>query len=576
MRKTRLWLATMAVLLCSITASAHSFEVGGIYYNITSEEELTVAVTYRGISSTEYSDEYTGAVTIPETVTYNSKAYRVTTIENGAFKNCSKLTTITIPEGVTAIANFVFYGCVGLTSITIPESVTMIGSGAFRDCSSLTSITIPEGVTTIGENAFRDCTSLTSVKISNTVTVIEGMAFGGCSNLTSINIPEGVVSIGPSAFIDCSNLVSVTISKGTISISETAFYNCKNLASIIVCEDNTVYDSRNGCNAIIATKSNTLIRGCYTTIIPESVTTIGSGAFKGCTKLTSITIPESVTTIGSGAFKGCTKLTSITIPESVTTIGNNAFLNCENLSEVINYSDLSIQIGSTSHGHVAYYADNVFNGIIGYCYFYTADDGVHHLRYYAGSETALVLPKSYNGESYEVDSAVFAGNDRLTSVVISEGVKTIKDKAFKGCTGLTTLVVGSNVDSYGTAVFDSCMNVKELTVLGSVMPEIPSEVLTSITLRSPVPLETKEFANAVYRNCELHVPEGSIARYQAADVWKNFWYIYEFDPTGIEGTTADEAPDTPIYNMNGMRMTGTRSTLPAGMYIQDGKKFVVM
>ena len=130
----KIWLTTIAALLCSLTASAHDFEVGGIYYNITSSADLTVSVTYRGSSYSSYSDEYSGVVTIPSTVTYDSKTYSVTSIGNYAFYNCSSLTSITIPEGVTSIGYYAFYCCSSLASITIPESVTSIGSETFYCC----------------------------------------------------------------------------------------------------------------------------------------------------------------------------------------------------------------------------------------------------------------------------------------------------------------------------------------------------------------------------------------------------------------------------------------------------------
>ena len=134
MKHIKLWLTTMAVLLCSVTASAHDFVVGGIYYSITSSSDLTVAVTYRGNSYSQYSDEYSGAVIIPSTVTYNSKTYSVTSIGNEAFRDCSSLTAINIPKDMTSIGGRAFYNCWRLTIITIPENsqLTSIEERAFQ------------------------------------------------------------------------------------------------------------------------------------------------------------------------------------------------------------------------------------------------------------------------------------------------------------------------------------------------------------------------------------------------------------------------------------------------------------
>ena len=251
----------------------------------------------------------------------------VTRIGSSAFCDCSNLTSITIPNSVTIIGEFAFYNCSGLTSITIPNSVTSIDRYAFRYCSGLSSITIPNSVTSIGSSAFRDCSGMTSITIPNSVTSIGDFVFYNCSGLTSINIPDGVTSIGDYAFYNCSGLTSITIPKSVTSIGKKVFLDCDELQSIQVDVNNTIYDSRNNCNAIIEKATNKLILGCYTTIIPNSVTSIGESAFSYCSRLTSITIPNSVTSIGDRAFSGCSGLTSITISNSVTRIEGEAFYN---------------------------------------------------------------------------------------------------------------------------------------------------------------------------------------------------------------------------------------------------------
>ena len=215
-----------------------------------------------------------------------------------------------------------------INRITIPKTVryngvtynvTSIGREAFEDCS-VSSVTIPESVTSIGERAFC-ATSYMTITIPNSVISIGSYAFRG-SKISSITIPASVNSIGDEVFTGCSIL-----------------------SSIVVDAKNPIYDSRDNCNAIIHTATNTLIAGCRETVIPQSVTTIGNSAFEQCINLTSITIPNSVTTIEKDAFNNCRSLTSITIPSSVTSIGDLVFYNCESITSITCYAKNPPQVG---------------------------------------------------------------------------------------------------------------------------------------------------------------------------------------------------------------------------------------
>ena len=258
----------------------------------------------------------------------------VTLIGDSAFSDCSGLTSITIPDSVTSICDRAFSGCSGLTNITIGNSVTSIGNSAFSGCSGLASITIPNGVTSIGDAAFLHCSGLTSIKIPDSVTSIGDYAFNGCSGLTSITITDSVTSIGNSAFWGCSGLTSITIPNSVTAIGDFAFRGCSGLTSIEVAVGNAKYHSQGNC--IIETASKTLILGCKNSVIPVdgSVTSIGDSAFWGCSGLTSITIPDSVTSIGEMAFDICIRLTSVTIGSGVTSIGDRAFWGCIRLTSI--------------------------------------------------------------------------------------------------------------------------------------------------------------------------------------------------------------------------------------------------
>ena len=267
--------------------------------------------------------------------------------------------SVEIAEGVTTIGNFAFDDCSDLTSVTIPNGVTIIGYVAFRNCHRMTSVDIPNSVTSIGFYAFSWCRGLTSIAIPNSVISIEEDAFYGCDGLTSITLPNGNVSIGGDAFWGCS-LTSIIIPNGVTSIEAGAFSGCSGITSIVVESENTKYDSRDNCNAIIETATNTLVAGCKNTIIPDNVTSIGGRAFSGCSGLTSVTIPNNVTYIGESAFYGCSSLTSIDIPNSVTLIDGLAFCGCTGITSI------------TIPNSITSIRDRAFDGCSGltevYCY----------------------------------------------------------------------------------------------------------------------------------------------------------------------------------------------------------------
>ena len=485
------FLFTTLLLICSVVVTAHDFEADGIFYMITDNTNKTVEVVYKGSSYIEYSDEYTGVVIIPETVTYSSRTYSVTSIGGDAFKSCSGLTSIEIPSSVTSIGERAFSNCSGLTSI-ICNGVTGIGQYAFSNCSGLTSIIIGNGVKGIGQYAFYGCSGLTRIIIGNGVKSIGQRAFYGCSGLTSIEIPNSVTSIGEKAFYDCVNLKTVinfsglSISKSSSNNGYVAYYadNVINAPNGSI-EGDFVFAEVYGMNTLkqylgeggaltlpadyrgedyVIGENVFSGNSSITSIeIPSSVTSIGEAAFENCTGLTSITIPNSVTSIGDDAFYGCSGLTSIEIPNSVTSIGNSAFYRCVNLKTVINFSGLSISKSSSNNGCVAYYADNVINapnGSIEGDFVFSVVGEKNILTGYLGYGGALTLPADYRGEDYVIGENAFSGNTSITSVEIPSSVTSIGDSAFEGCSGLTSIKIPSSVTSIGNSAFYDCVNLK--------------------------------------------------------------------------------------------------------------------
>ncbi len=330
---TKKLLLTFALLLTAVTGAwAYFTPIAGDVW-----DETTKTLT---VNSDPGQQAYKESAEIQHLVI----ASGVTSIGEGVFASCDNMATVTFAAGsqLTTIGNGAFNYCTGLTSIEIPASVTSIGSGAFSECTGLATVSFAAGsqLKAIGDYAFSN-SGLTSITIPASVTSISRYAFYGCSGLTTVSFAAGsqLESIGDCAFNYCTDLTSIEIPASVTSICFNAFWGCSSLATMTVEAGNTKYDSRNSCNAIIETSSNTLIAGCKGTTIPASVTSIGEDAFAYRTGLTSIEIPASVTSIGNDAFWGCSSLATVTVYTPDCTLGSNAFDYCDNLTIYV-FSDL--------------------------------------------------------------------------------------------------------------------------------------------------------------------------------------------------------------------------------------------
>ena len=472
-------------------------------------------VVYNGIKYELYSDKTASVVKhikskkltciiISENIIHQGTEYKVTDIKHGVFSKNTYITSVKIPNSVIKIGEEAFRKCSSLTSITISDGLKEIGNSAFLACKSLTSLTIPNSVKKIGQYAFGFCSSLKHIQLPNGIEIIETGAFTGCSSITSINIPSSVKIIRTGAFCKNSSLVAINVEEG-----------------------NSIYDSRNNCNAIIKTSTNSLLLGCKNTIIPNDIINIESKAFMGCLDLNNIKIPDSVTSIEAEAFNDCSSLTTIDLPNSVTYIGKSAFADCTSLTSIhlpdnittiqdyifkgcTNLSKINIPDSVTSIGEHAFSSCTSIKTIniphnlekIKFCAFckckalkfITIPKKVREIDSYAFSECHSLTTVHWDSSFlYSVkDESPFEriasfisvfiigenarsvpkylcnGMSNLNSLIISKNVVNIGNNAFANCSSLTSINLTENIHSIGNSAFEGCSSLTSIKIPKSV------------------------------------------------------------------------------------------------------------
>ena len=455
----------------AMEAKSGEFTVDGIRYYYTNEDDDEVSVTYSS------SGKYSGNIVIPSTVTYNGKQYTVTKIGTGAFRDCTGLTAVTLPNAMTSIGRNAFRDCTGLTTVTISNSVTSIGSYAFYGCTGLTEVTIPNAMTDIGGWAFTYCTGLQTV-IWNAHNVqdiplnksgtpmppflycknLTDFVFGDevehipaylCYNLTSLKnlvIGNSVTTIGSYAFSSCTGLKKVIWNARNANgfQDDTPFSDCENLTEFVFGDevehipDYLCYNLTSLKNLVIGNSVTNIrshaFKGCTgltAVTLPNAMTDIGFRAFAYCTGLTEVTIPNAVTYIGSGAFSGCTGLTEVTIPNAVTEIGFRAFSGCTGLTEV------------TIPNAVTHIGDGVF----AYC---------------TGLKKVIWNARNVQNFLHNYSTYPFLSCKQLTDFVFGEEVEHIPALLCCELASLKNLVIGNSVTSIGISAFDGCSGLTEV------------------------------------------------------------------------------------------------------------------
>jgi len=297
---TMLPLSAVTAFAADTSSSPDPEEIVGDYkyaYEVNADGNATIT-KFRALVDGSYD------ITIPT----DFGRFPVTAIGDDAFRGCSALKKVTIPQSVTSIGDSAFAGCRNLDSLTINDAATSIGNRAFTECPLTTTLSLGKKITTIGDEAFYDCRGLTSVTIPPSVTSIGKKAFYQCIHLKTLsfgeNIKTNIETIGDEAFYYCIELESVTIPQSVTSIGNDAFGQCHDLQSLT---------------------------------IKDAATSIGHRAFLGCTSLATISLGENIKTIGYSAFNSCTSinLTNVTIPENVTTIRPGTFDYCTHLEYIM-------------------------------------------------------------------------------------------------------------------------------------------------------------------------------------------------------------------------------------------------
>lgn len=449
-------LFTTLLLLCAVSVSAHDFEVGGIYYNILSKSDKTVEVTFKGSTYSEYSNEYTGSVTIPQTVRYYGVTYKVTRIGENALLACRNLTSISIPNSVVSVGDGAFgstawydnqpIGAVYVgkvlykykatisvdTNIVLEEGTLGIADHAFYKCENLTAITLPASLINIGESAFEGCKRLTSIDIPNSVASIGDYAFEGCSGLTSLTIGKNVNSIGMDAFGGCNKLQTV------ISLATAApKLDGGNFSSIYASPELYYpYGSDYSSWTIFRTKKECLENaGVLYSILNNTNSTvqvIGADNIDKVTIAENIVIGEQsylVTKITSNAFTD--GVVSVEVPKTITAIEPLSLRLCNTLESIV--IDEENQKYDTRDNCIAF-IETATNTLV------------------AGCKNSKI-PNSVTC----VGNKAFYGCLGLTTIDIPNSVSEIGAGAFEGCTGLTSVTIPASVNKLYCCTFCICI-----------------------------------------------------------------------------------------------------------------------
>ena len=518
------------------------FEMGGVKYVPASPSERTCHAI-----DCVYDSTIT-VVNVGETASYKGVAMTVKEIMPYAFYGNSYIKKVSVSHAGN-IGDYAFYNCDSVQHVAVFNQGA-IGNQAFYDCDGIITADIyNQGQ--IKSQAFYGCDEIQVVDLSNTNFVGE-KAFSSCPKLSDVVLRDGITEIKNEAFAFCESLKSIEIPNTVSRLGQKIFYACNALSAIVVSEANVTYDSRDNCNAIIERDNNNLIVGCNGTIIPQSVTSIGSYAFYGCEELLNVILNENITTLGANAFNECKNLKEIIIPNSVASVGSYCFSNCSALNSVL------IEDGVASIGDHAFYncvalteitlpktvmevGNYVFRGCSELSNVIIEDrttplslgsNGSASLFANCPLDSVYIGGKITYNTSSSKGYSPFYRNTSLRTVVIADREDLIHDNEFYGCTNLQNVTIGNGVSRIGNYAFSGCSRLDGFS-FGSNMESIGTEAfsdcsnLTTITSHAIIPptCSAQALDDINKWGCVLRVPSGYAAPYQNAEQWKEFFFV---------------------------------------------------
>ena len=535
-------LVSLVLSFFVLVSKAASFTVDGIHYYTIDDERAAVNVESQWDSENSQMiyHYYTGSLTIPSTVTYQEKTYKVTRVD---LWGCSELTSISLPPTLEEIQEGGFADCSQLTQITLPESLKKIGGFAFQSCDNIKEITIPASVQEIGQDAFtlsgveklviKDLAAWCSVKKPGGFISSNTKVFLNEEEIKDLVIPDGVKIIEPNTFNGFKSIETVTVPADVDSIGDNAFLGCTNITKV------TAHDVASWCGIHFG---NTMILQTGTAIRLSNPVSISQNLYIGNERLTELVIPEGVEEIGYSAFYRCLGITEVSLPSTLKKVGANAFADCTDI-RIVNVTSLRdyclIDFGNPGANPFQDYMMNraftwmLINGD------YLYDQG------------ALRIPEGLT----EIKPSSFAKVDNNSTVIIPASVSKIGSYAFyTSINRLYKVYINGHISDMGEYAFGSCPYIGSLYVNDANPDSIPANAFYNNYVYNSVSGQTLS-QDYNYKNTKLMVPVGSKEKYEATAGWKLFQNIEEMDFSKVQGIKEDASGVKESYTLDGRQAT---------------------